>query len=283
MLTSNLGYNKKLEEIKNLRKEILSIKYSKDQLLNKLLEICEPPVYLSHKFFNYKALVLYFIRNYNSQAIKIQKQFLDNSADKNFTEYEEKIFQSQFDHIIIKTNLDSLLHLINIDKEKIRPHRIFEQMIYGTLEYGEHTGSEGMFQSKVESIAWVKNTLTNPHFIYGKDTNTSKKLDFDFAFIRETGLGTKSQPYMYHLVGLRQEYNKHNRKNKNIYNIVSQFPIEKDKSIKIVGDENITSQLSNYVLCNKPLYKQNDKKLPLSPREQEKSKEMEKLKKYFER
>ena len=229
-------YQNKLAEIKRIRGSVKSIKYAKDNLLCRVIELCEPPFYLKHDMFNYKALILYFMRN-----------FRDNTPVK-ITEIDFKI--------TVVTNIDNLFHLINIPNKHIRSEKIHERMIYDVLEFGDYSGKRQLFESKIASLAWVKQTLLKPDFIYEKDTIIAKQLNFDLLFVRESGAGTKSRPYMYHLVGLKAIGNPKYKK----YVIVSQFPIEKDRYFSS-GDKKVSS-LHNYVQCNRPFFIREDVELP---------------------
>ena len=229
-------YQKKLAEIKRTRGSVKSIKYAKDNLLCRVIELCEPPFYLKHDMFNYKALILYFMRN-----------FRDNTVVK-ISEIDFKI--------TVVTNIANLFHLINIPNKHIRSENIHERMIYDVLEFGDYSGKRQLFESKIASLAWVKQTLLKPDFIYEKDTIIAKQLNFDLLFVRESGAGTKSRPYMYHLVGLKAIGNPKYKK----YVIVSQFPIEKDRYFSS-GDEKVSS-LHNYVQCNRAFFIRDGVELP---------------------
>ncbi len=245
--------NQKLSEIKNTKKAIHCMKYSRDTLLLNVIEACIPPNSLQKRMFNYKSIVLYFMRNFTNN-IKINSQDLIQtlSQESDASEINEKIFKGN-QNIIIATKTDTLLHLINIDKNAVREEKIYEQMIYDTLEFGDYSGKEELFKSKIASVGWIKDTIKKPDYIYHKDNIIAKHLKFDFAFIRETGTGASSQKYMYHLVGIRLAGKS--------YTIVSQFPIEKDKSYST--PEKRISQLHNTVQCNKAIYTKAGKTIPL--------------------
>ena len=225
-------YNKKLSEIKMTRGSIKETKYAKDNLLCKVIEESKPPFYLKYELFNYKALLLYFMRN-----------FRDNTSVN-----IEKI------NINIITEIEQLFHLLNIPNKNrfIRKEKIHEKMIYDMLEFENYGNNLNHFKSKIASIGWVKETLKKPDFIYDKSANIAQNLEFDLLFIRKSGSGTKSKKYMYHLVALKNI-------GKNNFVIVSQFPIEKDR--KRSRDENI-SILHKYVKCNEPIFKRENIELP---------------------
>ena len=71
-------YNKKLSEIKMTRGSIKETKYAKDNLLCKVIEESKPSFYLKYELFNYKALLLYFMRNIRdaieNKGINIEKK-----------------------------------------------------------------------------------------------------------------------------------------------------------------------------------------------------------------
>ena len=158
--------------------------------------------------------------------------------------------------ITIKTEINNLFHLINIPNKHIRSKKIHERMIYDILEFGSYAENKQLFKSKIASLAWVKQTLLKPDFIYEKDTIIAKQLKFDLLFVRESGIGTKTKPYMYHLVGLKAIGKPQDKK----YVIVSQFPIEKDRYYSS-GDNKISS-LHNYVQCNRPFFVREGVELP---------------------
>jgi len=227
-------YQNKLAEIKRTRGSINSIKYAKDNLLCKIIELCEPPFYLEYDMFNYKAILLYFMTNFRDNIVV-------------------SIPEIDFE-ITVRAYINNLFHLIDIPNKYIRSEKIHERMIYDILEFGSYyTRNKYLFKSKIASFAWVKQTILKPDFIYKKDTLLAKNLKFDLLFVRECGAGTKSKPYMYHLVGLRKTDNKR-------YVIVSQFPIEKDR--KYSTENNKISSLHNYVQCNRPFFRRDGVKLP---------------------
>jgi len=240
-------YQNKLAEIKRTRGSINSIKYAKDNLLCKIIELCEPPFYLKHDMFNYKAILLYFMSFYGTINILSDKI--------NSTKVQDIFFKGQKE-VTINTQINSLFHLINIPNKNdyIRKERIHEKIIYDILEFDNHGKYEDNFKSKIASIGWLKKTLQEPDFIYDKSVKLSPKLEFDFLFVKETGTGSKSQKYMYHVVALKDI--KRGR-----FVIRSQFPLEKDRERTKQSKENI-SMLHKHVKCNQPIYKRDGITLP---------------------
>lgn len=249
-------YNSKLNEIKNARIEIINTKHAKDLVLNKIIELSQAPIYLDYKIFNYKSLVLYFMNNFRDNTM-IHFNYLRTNAEDSLSDINklEMFFHDEKKRISVNTHLDTLLHLINIDKDKIKATEIIEKMIYGKLNYGEQIKSQEQFKSKIASIPWVKKTLLSPDYIYDKDNLTAVSLEADLLFIREVGNGTKTQPYIYHLLGLRYTGNFN-------YTLVSQFPIEKDR---INSKDETISILHKYVNCNKAIYVKKGKEIPKYP------------------
>jgi hypothetical protein len=230
-------YNKKLLEIDE-SKTISNLFYERDTLLCKIIEECKPPYYIRHKLFNYRAILLYFIENFNNDiSIYIPK-------------FGKKI------NII--TTTDNLFHLLNIPNKKgyLQKERIHSQIIYDRLEFCNHGAYSHHFKPKIASIGWVKETLKEPDFIYDSHANISKKLNFDFLFVREVGKGTKTEPYMYHLVAIKKRHNSAS------YVINSQFPIEKDKEYSF--GENKVSRLHTFVNCDKTIFQKEGMLLPKS-------------------
>ena len=241
-------YQKKLAEIKRIRGSVKSIKYAKDNLLCRVIELCEPPFYLKHDMFNYKAILLYFMRDFYG-SIKITSSQIDSPK------LQKKFYRGKRD-INIVTQINSLFHLVNIPNKDnyIRKERIHERMMYDILEfdnYGKH--SDG-FKSKIASIGWLKKTLQEPDFIYDRSVKLSPNLEFDFLFVRKTGTGSKTQKYMYHVVALSDIKNGR-------FIIRSQFPLEKDRKRTKQCKENI-SMLHKHVKCNEPIYKRDSVELP---------------------
>jgi len=235
-------YNKKLLEIDNST-DISSLFYERDKLLCKVIEESTPPYYLKHHFFNYKAILLYFMRNfYGNIEIK--------SSDINAVKVKEKLFKNQ-NKITIQTPINSLFHLINIPNKHIKEYH--EEIIYDRLEFKNHGDNNNHFESKIASIGWLKETLCNPDLIYDASAKKSKKIQFDFIFVRETGLGTESQKYMYHVVALRDI--KYNR-----FSIISQFPLGKDRK-RSKGQDKV-SMLHTKVECSKPIFRREGIELP---------------------
>jgi len=239
------NYNIKLAELKNTRTLITNTKYTKDNLLLEIINNTNAPRYLKCETFNYKAIVLYFMRNFtNSKKIVITD--LDKVKEESHS--TKDLYRTYFknkDFISINTHLDTLLHLINIDKYLVQENKILEQMIYNTLEYGMHVKNESLFKAKVAALPWIIKTLDEPDLIFGENSIIAEHLKFTMAFVRKTGRGTSREKYMYHIVGLK-------RLKDNRYTIVSQFPIEKDKNYS-TGIQKV-SQLHNYVRCDEPLY-----------------------------
>ncbi len=229
-------YQDKLSEIRKTRNSIKSIKYAKDNLLCRVIELCEPPFYLKYDMFNYKAILLYFMRNFRDNTIV-------------------KIPEINF-KITVVTKIDNLFHLINIPNKDnyIRKKRIHERIMYDILEFDNYGKYKDSFKSKIASIGWLKKTIEEPDFIYDKRVKLSPNLEFDFLFVRETGIGSKTQKYMYHVVALTDI-------KKGRFIIRSQFPLEKDRKRTKQCKENI-SMLHKHVKCNKPIYKKNGIKFP---------------------
>jgi len=247
-------YNAKLSSLKQTREILSSAKYTKDNLLCKVIELTVPPKYLKHEMYNYKALVLYFMREFQKNTKLYIKNFDVNKepSSSNTTLYKSLFQRKNF--FTINTKLDTLLHLINIDKDAVRTENILEQMLYDTIEYGAYSQSKHIFKAKVASIVWLKNTIINPDFIYDKDAIIAKHLKFDFAFVRQTGTGKGKEKYMYHLVGIK-------RIKENYYTVVSQFPIEKDQQASKKGS--IISGLHSIILCDQPIYIKSHTTIPL--------------------
>ncbi len=246
-------YINDLAALKNTKTLISNLKYTKDNLLCQVIENTNSPRYLKHSLFNYKALVLYFMRNYkNVQKLSFKNLDLNKDAKTDINKLKEIYFLNE-EYISINTHLDTLLHLINIDKNDAKEKQVLEQMIYDTVDYGKYVTNEDGFKAKVSSVSWIKQTLENPDFIYDEDSIIAKHLNFTLAFIRETGSGNSSEKYMYHLVGLK-------RIKENHYTLISQFPIEKDK--RFSKETLRISQLHNYVQCDKPTYIKNNKQIP---------------------
>ena len=246
-------YISNLAALKNTKTLILNLKYTKDNLLCQVIENTNSPRYLRHSLFNYKALVLYFMRNYkNTQKLFFENFEINKLPNIDLNKLKDIYFLNE-SFISINTHLDTLLHLINIDKKDAKEKQVLEQMIYDTLDYGKYVTNEHGFKAKVSSVPWIKQTLENPDFIYDEDSIIAKKLNFTLAFIRETGSGSSSEKYMYHLVGLKRIKGNH-------YTLISQFPIEKDRDFSKDGLK--ISQLHKYVQCDKPLYIRNNKEIP---------------------
>jgi len=234
--------NRELLNIENSI-DISNLLYKRDNLLCKLIEESNPPYYLKHNFFNYKAILIYFMRNFYSN-IEIQ------SSDINAIKVKEKLFKNQ-NKITIQTPINSLFHLINIPNEHIKEYH--EQIIYDLLKFKNYGNSNNHFESKIASIGWLKETLCNPDLIYDTSAKKSKKIKFDFLFVRETGLGTESQKYMYHVVALKDI--KYNR-----FTIISQFPLGKDRK-RSKGQDKV-SMLHTKVECSKPIFRREGIELP---------------------
>jgi len=229
--------NERLLESKDTPSTLNLLQYERDNILCKLIEGCKPPYFIKDKLFNYRAILIYFIENFNNDIkIKIPK-------------IEKKI------NII--TTVDNLFHLLNIPNKKgyLQKERIHTKIVYDILEFRNYGENPNHFKPKIASIGWVKDTLINPDFIYDKKVNVSKNLKFDFLFIREVGNGTKSQPYMYHLVSIVKKRNSYG------YVINSQFPIEKDRKLSSKYEKKI-SRLHNFVECSKPIFKREGKNIP---------------------
>lgn len=243
LIAKALEFINKMSELKNTRVSIQNVKYSKDNILCRIIELSEPPFYIKKELMNYKALNLYFMRNFRDKIVLPINQFSDSSS-MDTENLKIEVFNNQ-NSISIKTEMNALLHLINVDKEKIKAKDIYEKIIYDTVEFGEYIRNEKFFHSKVAAVGWIKNTLRDPDIIYSGSSIIAKKLKFDVCFIREAGAGTKKQKYMYHLVGLK-------RIRDNLYTIVSQFPLEKDRKYSNGADK--ISQLHELIQCNKPIY-----------------------------
>ena len=241
-------YQNKLAEIKRTRGSIKNIKYAKDNLLCRVIELCEPPFYLKHDMFNYKAILLYFMRDFYG-ATKIE------SSKINSPQLQKKFFRGKRE-VNIVTNINSLFHLVNIPNKDnyIRKERIHERMMYDILEFDNYGKHEDSFKSKIASIGWLKKTLQEPDFIYDRSVKLSPNLEFDFLFVRETGRGSKTQKYMYHVVALSDIKNGR-------FIIRSQFPLEKDRKRTKQCKENI-SMLHKHVKCNEPIYQKDGIELP---------------------
>jgi hypothetical protein len=229
-----MSYNRELLEKQGSVDTLNNLQYERDNLLCKIIEECKPPYYIKHGLFNYRAILLYFIENFNNDIT------IDILEPK----------------INIITTTDNLFHLLNIPNKKgyLQKERIHAKMVYNILEFRNYGENSNHFKPKIASIGWVKDPLTNPDFVYDKSVNISKNLKFDFLFVREVGKGTKSQPYMYHLVAIKKRHKSYG------YVINSQFPIEKDKRYSY-GDRKI-SRLHEFVKCDKPIFKRENKTIP---------------------
>lgn len=65
--TKALEFIKKMSEIKYTRYAIQSVKYSKDNILYRIIKLAQPPFYIKKELMNYKALVLYFMRDFRDK------------------------------------------------------------------------------------------------------------------------------------------------------------------------------------------------------------------------
>ena len=224
-----------LQDVASDVNEINRIRYELDSTLSQIIEKSEPPYFLDYKLFNYKALLLYFMQNFRNN-IKVQIPTIDLNINVNI-------------------NIENLFHLVNIKNKNsyIRKNKIHEKVIYDILKFQDYGENEKAFKNKIASIAWLKNTLQSPDLIYDESANCSKYFNFDLLFVRECGMGTKSQPYMYHLVGLRKT-------SRDRYVVISQFPIEKDRQRS--SETQKVSRLYCNVDVNKPIYKKDGVVLP---------------------
>jgi len=250
-------YKDKLGEIQNTRKEIANTKHAKDKILYQMIENAKPPVSLKHSMFNYKALVLYFMHNFRDTT-QLKLDELISKADSSLTKFDKlkELFNAN-GQLLINTHLDTLLHLINIDKGSSKATSILESMIYETIDYGDMIKDVNLFKNKVAVISWVKETITNPDFIYSGENIIATNLKFELGFYRQTGQGTSSEPFMYHFVGMKLI-------KKGNYTLISQFPIERDrKATTKRGDGKKVSCLHNFVQCNKPIYVKKDMIIPI--------------------
>lgn len=231
-------YNEELLKIDSSKK-ISNLFYERDKKLCEIIEKCKPPYYIKYKLFNYRAILLYFIENFKNDMNIIIPE-IDNKIN-------------------IITTTDNLFHLLNIpNKGKyLQRERIHAKIIYDQLEFRNYKGGKAEhFEHKIASIGWVKDTLEQPDFVYDKHVNISKNLKFDFLFVRESGKGTKSYPYMYHLVAIKKRDRRYN------YVINSQFPIKKDD--KYSFEERKISKLHDFVHCDRPIFHRKGKELPKS-------------------
>jgi len=227
------------QKINNTNTPTINIlQYKRDNLLCKFIQECKPPFFIKQDFFNYRAILLYFIENFTNNIVIT----IPNTKEK----------------INIITTTDNLFHLLNIPNKNnyLQKEKIHSKIIYDILEFKNYGENPNNFKPKVASIGWVKDTLKYPDFIYNKDANISKNLKFDYLFVREVGKGTKFQPYMYHLVAIKK------RKKSYGYVINSQFPIEKDKIYS--SSEKKISRLHNFVHCEKAIFNNPDKNFPKS-------------------
>lgn len=252
LIAKALEFVNKMSEIKNTRYAIQSVKYSKDNILYRIIKLAHPPFYIKKELMNYKALVLYFMRDFRGK-IALKYNDFSNTAVVEPTTLKNDVFDNQ-DKLMIKTEMEALLHLINVDKEKIKAKDIYERILYDTVGFGEYIKSETHFHSKIASIGWIKGTLNKPDFIYTDSSLIAKDLQFDVCFIRKTGNGKASQKYMYHLVGLK-------RIKGNLYTIVSQFPIEKDREYS--DESKNISRLHKIIQCNNHIYQREGVDEPL--------------------
>lgn len=233
--------NREIEEKKDIVEVINNLQYRRDNLLCELITKSIPPFYIKYKLFNYRAILLYFIENFNND-LSIEIPQLGRKIN-------------------IVTTTDNLFHLLNIPNKKgyLQKEKIHSKIIYDRLEFRNYGKNEKHFEPKIASIGWVKSTLKEPDFIYDKSANISTNLKFDFLFVREVGKGTKTEPYMYHLVAIRK------RRKSSDYVLISQFPIEKDREYSF-GEKKI-SRLHNFVHCNKPIFKKEGKTVPKSKKD----------------
>ncbi len=243
-------YRNKILEIKLLDKTVSELKHSRDMALFKQIELTKPPYYLKIENYNYKAILLYFLRKFRDFRILHFNDFQDRGQSSFNLDTLKTYFPNN--KIIINTKLDSLLHLINI-KHFNTATDIIENILYDTINFGEHTGHFQEFKSKVASFSWLYDTLHNPDYIYDKNALKAKKLKADLIFVRNTGNGTASKKYMHHLVALRKV-------SYNTYVIVSQFPLEKDK--KLSNGDNKVSSLHSKVDSSQAIYIKEGEKLP---------------------
>jgi len=236
-------YNQELLEIESDTLSINNLQFKRDTLLCQLIEASEPPFYLKHEYFNYKALLLYFMKTFHGNLDIEASTFHSEEIQKKLFNHQEKI--------IIQTPINSLFHLINIPKDKIKESH--EKMIYDRLEFKNYGKSNNHFNSKIASMGWLNETLLKPDLIYDISAKKSKKIKFDFLFVKETGSGTDSQRYMYHVVALKDI--KYNR-----FSILSQFPLEKDR--KRSKGNNKVSMLHTHVVCSNPIFRREGIDIP---------------------
>jgi len=113
-------YNTKLTSLKNTRSIITGSKYAKDNLLFSVIKNTNAPKYLKHEIFNYKALVLYFMRSFKNSK-KILIKHLDNSkmSEMSLRDLNRKYFQNN-DFININTHLDTYIQVISATFKKVR-------------------------------------------------------------------------------------------------------------------------------------------------------------------
>jgi len=245
-------YQERLLELAKTKASIAKNKYAKDNLLCRIIELSKPPFFIKESMLNYKVLVLYFLRHFKRNTI------LKSSTLKSDSGVLSRELFKQQEKLMIYHDISSFFHLINIKKNLVESQNVYEKMIYDTLNFGDFGGDKRFFKTKVATLGWIKGTLSNPDYIYSKETIIAQQLKFDFAFVRQTGSGTKSQKFMYHLVGIKHLNTVGNLAR---YAIVSQFPIEIDREY---SDENMKiSRLHHYVQCTKPLYRREGKEIPV--------------------
>lgn len=250
-------YNASLKQIPNTRKTIMSAKRAKDKLFYELIQLAQPPYPLDYGLANQKALITFFLKEFNPYICKHTLSNLNTSG----TIHDLPKFQRYFNHkgkptdnIEIVNHLSNMLHLLDIDisSQKVMP--LILDMLYETVTIENISSyTNGAHKEKYSSIPWIKGTIEDPDYIFGFDADITNSIEPDLIFVRNTGKGTTSQPYMHHYVALVR----HTDSNK--YSIKSQFPLKKDSSKK---GQNTVSNIENKINKSKVIYTKNGVRAP---------------------
>ena len=217
-------------KIDTLLQNYYKIKYNNSQNIITYLKTNKMP-----KLLRYDNITLFSLFQYFNKVFVYKKFTLYNFSNPIFIVSKPNNFSHLFG---IRATRDDEGNIIS----RIKVKDFLDGVIYQFISL-KSCNQYNLDKEKLEVFNWIPSTLNNPTYIFDKFgiNSANTKIKADFVFVKQV---FNSNKYAYHLVALKNEYDRN-------YAIISQFGITKERLYRMKKMFFIDKAIYNFFKENK--------------------------------